>query len=90
MIMDKITFKTHFLKIREENGAYYTMTPYAKVIKLNETSYQMLKLCENIKDSKALSKAVARRFSLEENRAIEETKYFLDGMLKCGLIELSV
>ena len=85
--MKKIVFKTHFLKIRKENKAYYTLTPYAKVIKLNETGYQMLKLCEIIKDSEILAKTVASKFKLTEKQAETETANFLAGMLRCGLIE---
>ena len=63
------------------------MSPFAKLIRVNETGYQMLLLCETLHTAFELVSATQKIFGLEEREAALETERFLAIMLKCGLLE---
>ena len=85
--MEKIDFVSHVLRFRKEAGAYYTLSPYAKLIQLNETSHQLLLWCDEVHTAQALAERVQMEYGLDRPAAEAETEKFLSLMFRCGLLE---
>lgn len=85
--MKNIKFYSKVLRFRKEGNQYYTMSPFAKLIRVNETGYQILLFCENIHTSDELIKKLEETFKLSKEEAEKETHKFLKLMFKCGLLK---
>lgn len=84
--MKNIKFYSRVLRFRREGNQYYTMSPYAKLIRMNATAYYILLFCKDIHTSNELSKKVEERFNLSKEEAEVEIQKFLELMFKCGLL----
>lgn len=84
--MENIRFYSKLLRFRKEEDGYYTLTPYAKLIRVNATGYRMMLMCEDIHSFEELVEKVMEEYGLEQDRAVAETEKFVRLMLKCGLL----
>lgn len=87
--MKNYNYILHLLRIRKEDGnCYLTITPYGKIIELNEVGYQILNAAKKFDNVQSLISHVASLYNILEDEIEQDILEFMNDMELCGIIEI--
>jgi len=79
----------YLLRIRKEtDNCYLTISPYGKIIELNEVGYQILSVARKFDNVKSLISNVASLYNVSEDTIREDILEFIYEMELCGIIKM--
>ncbi|MHC4455458.1 MAG: PqqD family protein [Planctomycetota bacterium] len=86
--INKIEDDVAWDRIEEEIFIILTRNDEEKVYKLNKTAGFLWENCDGRKTVKELIDELTRKYDVDEKKAIDDTKKFIDQMKKLNLINL--
>lgn len=87
--MKNYNYNLHLLRIRKEaENCYITLSPYAKIIELNHTGYQILEEAKKTNNINTLIEIVGKKYNIDKNEIAQDVIDFMEQMQFCGIIEV--
>ncbi len=81
-------YKTKLLRIRKESDdEYITMTPYSKIITINEIGKNILDESKKCDTLEALINDVSKMYNVEKSIVEKDVTEFYEKMKICGIFE---
>lgn len=86
--MNNYKYILHLYRIRKEkDNVYLTITPYGKIIELNEVGYQFLISAKNFDNIEDLISHLSKLYNVDEEEINNDVIEFMDQMILTGIVE---
>lgn len=89
--MNNYKYILHLYRIRKEkDNCYLTITPYGKIIELNEVGYQFLMSAKNFDNIEDLTNHLSKLYNIDKEEISYDVIEFMEQMILTGIIEKNI
>lgn len=89
--MNNYKYILHLYRIRKEkDNCYLTITPYGKIIELNEVGYQFLIAAKQFDNIEELINNLSKIYNVDKDEISEDIIEFMEQMLLTGIVEKKI
>lgn len=87
--MKNYNYVLHLLRIRRESDdCYITLSPFAKIIEMNYTGYQILEEAKKTNNMDELIEIIGNKYNIDKNKIAQDVIDFMGQMQLCGIVEI--